>query len=182
MTVGDLPPFAAWRHHESREGFEVAFFGAERKIIGVTTAVEAGRAWAVEYAITLDEQWRTREAKIANHNGTILLEADGTGGWTVDGATAARLAGCLDIDLESSALTNAFPVHRLGLEPGEQASVPAAYVRATDLAVERLEQRYRCVGPSRYEYSAPAFDFSCSLRYDQAGLLLDYPGIAVRVA
>jgi uncharacterized protein len=34
----------------------------------------------------------------------------------------------------------------------------------------------------QYEYTAPAFDFSAILTYDRFGLVLDYPGIAVRVA
>jgi hypothetical protein len=46
------------------------------------------------------------------------------------------------VDFESSALTNAFPVHRLELQVGEEADAPAAYVRALDLSVERLDQRY----------------------------------------
>jgi hypothetical protein len=32
----------------------------------------------------------------------------------------------------------------------------------------------------RYDYRAPAFGFSCRLAYDESGLVLDYPGIAVR--
>ncbi|MGE5286203.1 MAG: putative glycolipid-binding domain-containing protein [Micromonosporaceae bacterium] len=32
--------------------------------------------------------------------------------------------------------------------------------------------------PTRYEISA--FDFTCRLVYDEGGLVLDYPGIAVR--
>ena len=31
-----------------------------------------------------------------------------------------------------------------------------------------------------YRYAAPAFDFTCTLVYDESGLVLDYPGIAVR--
>jgi hypothetical protein len=34
----------------------------------------------------------------------------------------------------------------------------------------------------RYDYTAPAFDFRCELVYDEYGLVLDYPGIAVRAA
>ena len=67
--------------------------------------------------------------------------------------------------------------------PG-QATAPAAYVRAAGLAVARLEQpclrapdaaAYQC-----HDYAAPAFDFACRLVYDGSGLVLDYPGIAVR--
>lgn len=107
----------------------------------------------------------------------VQLEADGNGGWRVAGDPGPPIDGCLDVDLEASAFTNAFPVHRLGLNPGERAEAPAAYVRAPDLAVERLEQSYIRLdddGPrSRYDYKSPAFEFTA---------VLDYPGIAVRVA
>jgi hypothetical protein len=106
--------------------------------------------------------------------------------WTVDGARVHEVDGCRDVDLESSSLTNAFPVHRLGLEVGQGADAPAAYVRAVDLSVERLEQRYvRMPDDSRrrrYHYASPAFGFEAELVYDEAGLVIDYPGIAVRVA
>jgi hypothetical protein len=40
------------------------------------------------------------------------------------------LDGCLDADLESSAMTNAMPVRRLGLAVAARAAAPAAYFRA----------------------------------------------------
>lgn len=103
----------------------------------------------------------------------------------IDGGAASHLDGCLDVDLESSSLTNAFPVHRLGLEVGQAAEAPAAYVRALDPEVQRLEQRYvrlsdGAVG-QRYHYASPQFGFECELVYDRSGLVIDYPGIAVRV-
>jgi hypothetical protein len=116
----------------------------------------------------------------------VWLEGDGSGGWLVDGVVAAQLAGCLDVDLEASAFTNALPVRRLDLGVGERADAPAAYVRAPALGVERLEQSYARLEDdgkgSRYDYAAPDLDFACVLAYDAFGLVLDYPGIAVRVA
>ena len=73
---------------------------------------------------------------------SVTMQADGEGTWTVGGEPAPHLDGCLDVDLEASVVTNALPVHRLKLLPGSAASTPAAYVRAPDLTVERLEQRY----------------------------------------
>jgi len=32
----------------------------------------------------------------------------------------------------------------------------------------------------RYDYAAPVFGFAARLVYDEAGLVLDYPGIALR--
>ena len=64
------------------------------------------------------------------------------------------------------------------------AAAPAAYIHAVGLAVERLEQTYvRATDESacqRYDYAAPAFGFAARLVYDASGLVLDYPGIAVR--
>lgn len=188
-----LPLSAAWTHQEARSGFEVAFFEAVNDghlLAGCTSAVEGGSSWVVDYAIEVDTAWRTRSARVTGRSNTgsreRWLESDGVGRWRVDGHSAPHLDGCLDVDLESSALTNALPVHRLGLLPGASAQAPAAYIRALDMTVERLEQHYARTGDDdrrqHYDYAAPSFDFSCQLVYDETGLVLAYPGIAVRAA
>ncbi len=188
----DLPRTAAWRHVDARVGFEVLFLHRESNgylFEGRTTAVEGGEAWCVRYAVTLDRGWATRRAHVTAESGQgtseVRLEHDPTGAWRVDGKPADELDGCLDVDLEASAFTNAFPVHRLGLQPGQAADAPAAYVRAPGLAVERLEQRYVRLDDdgkqSRYRYTAPSFGYEGLLVYDELGLVLEYPGLAVRV-
>jgi uncharacterized protein len=191
MDFAPAPATAAWQHRDARTGFEVAYFqllGAGCRIEGWTTAVEDGRTWAVEYIIDLDGTGATRSARIRGRSAagfsSALLEADGAGRWVVNGVPAPHLDRCLDVDLESSAMTNALPVRRMGLAPGARAAAPAAYVRAIGLAVERLEQTYLRApdeaARQRYDYAAPAFGFACRLTYDEFGLVLDYPGIAVR--
>jgi uncharacterized protein len=183
-----LPPWAAWRHQDAREGFEVARFEG-LALEGHTTAVEDGEPWAVRYAIVLDAVGRTRSAHVhglARAGAFVrMIEGDGAGHWRVDGSARPELDGCLDVDLESSSLTNAFPVRRLALAIGAQAEAPAVYVRALDLSVMRLEQHYRRLEDDgdvlRFDYRSPAFDFACVLRSDASGLALDYPGIAMRV-
>jgi uncharacterized protein len=188
------PPTAAWQHRGSRSGFEVVWFardGGGHLLTGRTVAVQDGRPWTVDYEVLVDAGWRTRRARVSGRSGTgsrsVRLRGDGRGRWQVDGRAAPSLDGCLDVDLEASAVTNALPVRRLGLAPGEDAAAPAVYVRAEDLAVERLEQHYRRRDDDQgdghgqtYDYAAPAFDFRCRLRYDAAGLVVDYPDIAVR--
>jgi uncharacterized protein len=188
-----LPPptSAAWSHCDTRSGFEVAYLQPREGghlLTGATTAVEDGQPWIVDYEIRVDAGWRTRSVRVTArlHDGsrTRSLEADGEGRWSVDDEPAPHLDGCLDVDLESSALTNALPVHRLGLDIGSAAQAPAAYVRVLDLTVARLEQQYARTsdrdGRQRYDYTAPAFDFSCRLVYDDAGIVSEYPGIASR--
>jgi hypothetical protein len=191
MEFAPVPATAAWQHRGARTGFEVAYFdslGEGCRVAGWTTAIEDGSTWAVEYVIDLDGTGATRSAGIRGRSAagftSTLLEKDGAARWVVDGLPASHLDGCLDVDLESSALTNALPVRRMGLAPGARAAAPAAYVRAVGLGVERLEQTYLRVpdeaAHQRYDYAAPAFDFACRLTYDRSGLVLDYPGIAVR--
>jgi hypothetical protein len=192
MGFRQLPPSAAWRHRDSRDGFEVVFARSDaggHHLEGTTTATEDGDAWAVHYAVAVDLAWRTRSAVVlgwsAGGRRELRLESDGHGAWLVNGTPAPALAGCLDVDLESSVVTNTLPVHRLRLEVGERAAAPAAYVRALDLGVERLEQRYLRsddeAGNTVFAYEAPRFDYAGRLAYDASGLLLDYPGIAERV-
>src|SRR5262245_50845680 len=189
----DLPAMAAWRHLDARTGFEVLFLRRETegyRLEGYTTAVEEGEAWAVRYVLTLDATWATCSAHIFGRSAVgeheHCLERDGAGGWLVDGSPMPDLSGCLDVDLEASACTNALPVRRLGLEVGQAVDAPAVYVRARNLTVERLEQRYTRLPNdregSRYDYFAPSFHFRSALVYDAFGLVLEYPGIAVRIA
>lgn len=132
-----FPATATWRHLGAREGFEALFpvraVGGWR-LEGWTAAVEDGRAWGVRYAIALDDQGRTREARVeCRHAGgshEVAVEGDGRGAWLVNGAPAPHLEGCLDVNLEASAFTNAFPVRRLALGVGDRAEAPAAWVRA----------------------------------------------------
>jgi hypothetical protein len=191
MPFLDPPPFAAWQHVDARRGFEVAFFrDGGARIDGCTTAVEADEPWIIRYTIELDAHWRTRHARIVgrSRDGTheCELATDGAGAWLVDGVAAPHLDGCLDVDLESSALTNLFPIRRLALAVGSDAEAPAAYVRATDLRIERLEQHYARLPDEgdtlRFDYAAPAFDTRVVIRSDAHGLALDYPGIAKRSA
>jgi uncharacterized protein len=180
----DLPATAAWRLAGVHEGFETVLLRAEAggyRLEGSSTGVEDGVAWGVRYELELDAAWATRAALVSALGGReVRLDGNGAGSWLVDGTAAPRLEGCLDVDLEISACTNAFPVRRLGLEPGDTADAPAAYVRA-DLLVERLEQRYKRLDARRYEYFSPASGFEAVLVYDDDGLVRDYPGVAVRI-
>ena len=188
MTFAALPPAASWRHEGFRAGFEVTFFSDDQRglrIEGATTATEDGTAWMVTYMIRLDASWATRSAQITRRSrdtcGTTVIAADGKGSWQINGVPAPQFQGCLDLDLEASAMTNSIPVHRLHLTDGVAASAPAVFVRTVGPGIDRLEQTYCRVSEGEYAYAAPAFHFEGRLVYDRHGLILDYPGIATRV-
>jgi uncharacterized protein len=175
----------AWRHVDGREGFEVLLDSTGR-FTGQTTGAEDGVLWALRYEIELDDGWATRAGRVEGLSREVRVEADGEGGWRVDGEPRPDLDGCLDLDLEVSVCTNALPVRRLALDVGERAEAPAAWVRIPDLRVERLEQTYVRLpdeeGRSRYDYEARDEGFACEIVFDAGGLTLEYPGIGVRVA
>jgi hypothetical protein len=191
MFPSELPDQAAWQHRPTRAGFETTFFQRRdggHRVEGRTSAVEDGRAWAIDYSIEVDARWRTTRAEVRarSRDGErhTRLELDDAGRWHVDGVEVPELDGCLDVDLEASACTNTFPVHRLALAVGDAADAPAAWVRAADLRVERLEQHYTRLddhgGRPVFAYVAPDLDFSCQIAFDGSGLVLDYPEIATR--
>jgi uncharacterized protein len=193
VSFGPLPVTACWQHHGARAGFEVAYFTARPGgwlVEGSTCALEDGQTWIAGYRIELAADWTARTAWVTARTSagarSALLESDGAGHWQVDGSPAPQLDGCLDVDLESSAMTNAFPVRRLALRPGDRADAPAAYLRAVTVTAERLDQVYARIrdeaSGQRYDYAAPSLGFTACLRYDEAGLVTDYPGIAARVA
>lgn len=183
MRLEPLPAAAAWQHVGARSGFEVLFSHGSL-LEGHTTAVEGSVIWWVRYLIELDAAWQTVRVDVAGRSRTGLRQTslqrfDGDS-WTIDDVPAPQLSGCADVDLESSAVTNTLPIHRLEFAEGEPVPCPAAYVRA-DLTVERLEQTYTARSGLRFDYAAPAFGFAAELRYDRSGLIVDYPGIATRV-
>jgi hypothetical protein len=191
-TPNHLPVAAGWRHIDAREGFEVLFIDRHESgwsFSGRTAAIEADEVWTVGYVIDVDLAWRTLGARITGRSvdgeRSLEISSDGDGYWRADGIHRPELDGCLDLDLESSAFTNALPVQRLQLPLGAEAQAPAAYVRAAGLQLERLEQRYTRldddVRGQRYDYEAARFEFRAQLQYDRAGLVLTYPGIAIRV-
>ncbi len=174
-----------------RDGFEVVFLrsaGDGHRLVGHTTANEESVLWSVGYDVTLDAAWRT----VAVHATTltaaggreVALTRDAADRWVVDGEPRPDLDGCADVDFESSAVTNTFPIHRLDLVEGKAFDVSSAFVRADDLRVERLDQTYTLIARSdeglTLHYESPTFEFVCDLIYDGAGLIVDYPGIAVR--
>jgi hypothetical protein len=153
---------------------------------GGVVAVEQGTAWSVRFAVVCDAAWRTRRAEVwavaPDAVRRLLLEADGAGGWRVDGAAAPALAGCLDVDLAATPFTNTLPIRRLALAVGQRGVARAVWVGAPRLELEVLEQSYERVGVDRYRYEVPASGFGAEVLVDDQGLVVEYAGLARRVA
>jgi len=182
---------ATWVHRDARTGFECASIRARgdgHRLVGHTCAIEDGVSWAVGYVVDVDAQWRTIGAELtetrSGYRTTLSIQTDRAGRWMIDGAPCPELDECIDIDLESSALTNTIFLHRVQPSSADVYDAPASFIRCAPLRPERLDQTYRLTTQNRigvsYAYTSPAYGTDIELHFDDAGLVLDYPGLAIR--
>ena len=82
-------------------------------------------------------------------------------------------------DLGWSPLFNSLPVIRDGLlEPGPARDYVMQWVDVPSLQVSVSHQRYEPLGNCRVRFTAG--EFTAEIRFDEAGFVLDYPGIGTR--
>jgi hypothetical protein len=82
-------------------------------------------------------------------------------------------------DLGWSPLFNSLPVIRDGLlQIGPPHEYVMSWVDVPSLEVRRSEQRYEPLGECIVRFTAG--EFTADIRFDEAGFVLDYPGIATR--
>ncbi len=118
---------------------------------------------------------------------SCTTEAEGAPDLPVPGGDLAALAGALDCDLGLSPLTNSMPVlrHRLHVGGGP-VDFLMAWVSVPDLAVHPSRQRYTFVRrePTARVVRYESLDgtFVAEVSFDDEGVVLDYPGIARRMA
>jgi len=126
---------------------------------------------------------------------TLDLERAASGAWSCTteaegeldlpgpGGDLAPLADALDCDLGLSPLTNSMPVlrHRLH-EVGGPVEFLMAWVSVPDLAVYPSRQRHTfvCRDPSArvVRYESFGSGFASEIRFDDGGVVLDYPQLA----
>jgi hypothetical protein len=137
----------------------------------------------ISYRVDVDPMWRTRRADVVidrhGHTRRVTFDADGAGAWTVDGAVADELAGCVDVDLGFTPATNTLSIRRLTeatatdtIAVGETRSLQVAWLPFPELDVRRNEQSYTRLAPDRWLYRSG--DFSADIAVDPDGYVLRY--------
>ena len=154
------------------------------EMTGVVVADWEGRTLAVHYHLQCDAGWHLVRALVrAAHGGERserTIEQASSQSWRIDGADAPELAGCEDIDLMATPLTNTLPVKRLQLAAGQPREFDVAWVRLPDLRVLRARQQYTRLdtdaGAARQvRYRSVDSGFTADLALDSDGLVIDYP-------
>lgn len=142
---------------------------------GIALVANAGIPYRIQYAIEIDPAGRTRRAVVrptGTPKGELELRADEGGRWLENGVAVPALAGCLDVDLGFSPMTNSLPIWRLRLAPGDTREIRAAWVRFPEFTVEVLRQTYERTAASTYVYRSDGFE--AILRVDADGIVEEY--------
>ena len=155
----------------SHEGLIVA-----ESTVGLTAGV-------VDYVAVLgaDFTFQTLGLEVPGTGRRLTLDRTTRGAWAVDGRSRPDLAGAFEIDLAVSPFTNTLPIRRLGLAVGESADITTAYVDFPSLEVLADPQRYTRLAATTYRYESRDTDFTREIMVDDDGLVLDYPGLFVRL-
>jgi hypothetical protein len=143
-----------------------------------------GLPYTLRYTIACDEQWRVRELRVEDIDGTgLVLIGDGEGRWMDgEGRRLSELDGAIDVDLAASAFTNTLPLRRLGPSLVERTAIKVAYVSIPDLSCTLAHQAYTRLPAGQVSYEGIDRNFQATLEVDQDDIVVRYPDLFVRVA
>lgn len=142
------------------------------------------------WARTEGRRW-TREIHLTRAtSGLWSSKTDSSGGVQLPGLERDPdmdpVTGALDCDLGLSPLTNSMPVlrHRLH-EEGGPVDFLMAWVSVPDLNAHPSRQRYTFLRRERHarvvRYESRGGNFTSDLRFDDDGIVIDYPKLARRI-
>lgn len=168
-----------WLSGSGMEHCRLSERAAGPTLVGVVVVSHDEVPWQIEYEVRCDDRWRTRAVTIHAHAGvtprSLTLDVDEQDRWRVSREERPDLNGCLDVDLGFSPSTNTLPIRRLRLGVQQSASVDAAWVEFSSLAVSRVPQRYARLDEHTYRYENGQSGFSAELTVDAHDLVVAYP-------
>ena len=140
-----------------------------------------GAPVCLDYRVACDTSWCTRTASV---HGWIGMETVATdiarttdGRWLLNDVDVSGLEDCVHVDFGFTPSTNLAQLRRAALAIGASADVPVAWLDVQSGALTRLEQRYRRVTETSYDYDAPRFEYHAVLEVDPIGFVRRYPAL-----
>src|SRR5262245_19661151 len=174
-------PTVLWRrldqpgHESARLSFRQSYW----HLAGTAVFAHSRQSCRLVYEVVCDAKWQTVFGRVAGWVGSgvveIVLVADSSHRWRLNGKEYPSVAGCIDLDLNFSPSTNLLPIRRLDLLMGGEAAVQAAWLRFPDFTLEPLDQIYRRIDETTYRYESAGGKFKRELRVNEAGFVTSYP-------
>ncbi len=169
----------SWRRSDSvrtDEHCTISIRDAGLSLVGTVVGADGGLPVRIEYQVITSGAGASKAAHVRDYRGfglrQLALGRDARGNWSVNGAPARELRGCVDVDLGCTPATNTLPIRRLHLALGASATVEAALVRFPDLTVERAAQTYTRLDEFTYRYASGTFEGE--LAVDDDGVVTAY--------
>jgi hypothetical protein len=150
----------------------------------VIVAKEKAEAFAVQYTIACDAEWRVRKVdlKLIGGGQGVELVSDGLGNWSDHSGALPRLKGAIDVDISATPFTNTLPIRRLNLQTSQSASFVAVYIQLPELRLDVDPQRYTCLETNKlYRFESLDGDFVRNIETADNGLVVTYPGLFQRI-
>ena len=139
-----------------------------------------GHRHGTHYELTLSPDWEFRALVLEQSDGrhsTLTRRAEL---WFADGRPLPSLAGCVDVDLSGSPLTNTLPIRRLKWTMGQRRSLRMAFLPFDTLQLFADGQIYTCLTATSFRYQAEDGSFERTIAVDEDGLVMNYPGLFER--
>jgi uncharacterized protein len=179
------PRALCWRRIMDNNSLEYALaqpLATGLELAGTIVAIHDEAPLEVHYRIQCDADWRTRTVSIEQRLGlqqsSLSLAVDTGGTWSDQrGDLIDTLAGCLDVDLELTPITNSLPVNRLNLAIGQVEEIAVAWIRFPSLEIVRASQSYERLADRKYRYRSLGSGFSAEIDVDEIGLTFRYEEI-----
>jgi hypothetical protein len=151
--------------------------------------------YGATYSLLVDAQGRTRRLAVESDSVEgerhLALTRTPGGPWVVESTAGSSplyaLNEAQDVDLESSAFTNALDLRRLvassqpdgGPEIGHEFTAKVAFIAMPSLVVRSVQHSYTFRGDGVVSYRGPAGE--ADLTIDHQNFVVDFPGLSRRL-
>jgi hypothetical protein len=137
-----------------------------------------GEPARIDYFVECTPDWKTRRASIVQERAGVTsklnITVDEEQRWYRDGELLDQFTGLTNIDLSVTPATNLLALRTMNLGIGQAQDTAAVWIVFPELEVKRLDQRYKKVDDTYYEYEAKAVDFEAILEVDDFGFITRY--------
>ena len=180
-----------WRALDAEGLEQLRLTESETGVVAESTILRAdeatGEAFHLAYRLECGAGWRVRRVElelIGSSSGALVLQSDGAGRWTDGGGRELQdLAGCLDVDISATPLTNTLPLRRLTFEIGQTAEIEPVYLLVPEMTVARSRQRYTRTAENAFLFEELGLfrGFAAEIETDEQFFVRSYPQLFKRL-